>query len=266
MFKTVIKLLTNERRAHALLITLSNKIIPVYFSLGLDRVAHRFEHIFSVGGFRMVARLTLSDLLIVLTDFEPYVRAIFNPEEGQTVLDIGAHIGFYTLMAARQVGSTGKVIAVECDPSNFNMLKRNVDMNNFKNVITVNSALSDVDGYVKMYLAWDSALTTGDAKRHKQKHVRACVSLRSMKVDTLLNQLGIHYVNWMKIDVEGMEMQVLRGAARTLLQSPCIKIIIEISQENLREVLEYLQGFGFSVSCLFFNPPLPGYYYAKKGN
>ena len=260
MFKSFIELLVGERRAHTVLVNLlSNFIAPIYFSLGLDKWGWRFEHIVNISPNRMVVRFILSDLVLVLADWEPYVKRIFNPKEDQTVLDIGAHIGLYTLRAARAVGPNGKVIAVECDPSNFNILKRNISLNRLNNVILVDCALSDTDGYMNVYLSWDPLLTTTDVKRYKPRRIRRCASIRSMTVDTLLEQLGIHKIDWMKVDVEGAEMRVLRGAVRTIEKSKDLKLIVEISEENLKEVLEYLQKFGFSLSCLS-----RGYYYADK--
>src|SRR4030042_4007070 len=73
-------------------------------------------------------------------------------KEGDTVVDIGAHIGYYTLLAARIVGDTGKVYAFEPDPANHDVLVGNIKLNGFQNVVTVRKAISDKNGQIELYL------------------------------------------------------------------------------------------------------------------
>ncbi len=70
----------------------------------------------------------------------------------QTVIDLGANIGFFALLYARQVGSTGKVYAFEPGPSSFALLQKNIAINNYKNVICINKAVADVTKMGKIYL------------------------------------------------------------------------------------------------------------------
>ena len=72
--------------------------------------------------------------------------------EGDVVLDIGANIGYYTLLAARLVGPTGQVIAFEPDQTNFALLRKNVEANGYRNVVLVNKAVSDHNGTAELFL------------------------------------------------------------------------------------------------------------------
>ena len=65
----------------------------------------------------------------------------FIPNERDIVVDVGAHIGLYTIIASKRVGPNGKVIAIEADPSNFEMLNRNIQLNNLTNVLALNYAV-----------------------------------------------------------------------------------------------------------------------------
>jgi FkbM family methyltransferase len=64
-----------------------------------------------------------------MTRHEDVIIEYFRPKEGDMVVDIGAHIGRYTIIASKRVGANGKVIAIEANPSNFEMLKRNIQLN-----------------------------------------------------------------------------------------------------------------------------------------
>ncbi len=78
--------------------------------------------------------------------FESHIK------EGDVVLDLGANIGYFTLIAAKLVGVNGKVYAFEPDPTNFSFLKRNVEINNYKNVVCEQKAVSNENGKLKLFL------------------------------------------------------------------------------------------------------------------
>ncbi len=88
---------------------------------------------------------TISQELILSGKWEDYETELFkkNIKPGVTVVDIGAHIGYYTVIAAQLVGDKGKVYAFEPDPRNFKLLQRNVEANGYSNVVLVNKAVSD---------------------------------------------------------------------------------------------------------------------------
>jgi tRNA G37 N-methylase Trm5 len=75
-----------------------------------------------------------------LPGHEDQILARFTPKEGDTVIDIGAHIGRYTITSSKLVGNTGKVVAIEAGPDTFQILKRNVTLNNLTNVLPLNIA------------------------------------------------------------------------------------------------------------------------------
>jgi predicted methyltransferase len=80
--------------------------------------------------------------------YEPETSALMKRiiREGMTVFDLGAHVGYYTLLAAEQVGVTGHVFAFEPDPENYAVLIKNVELNGYKNVTFINMAISDMSG------------------------------------------------------------------------------------------------------------------------
>ena len=87
---------------------------------------------------------------------EIYLKNIYFHEiikEGMNIVDVGANIGAYTILAAEKVGKDGKVIAIEPEPRNYEQLLENIKLNNFQNVIPKNIALTDHEGFEKLSLS-----------------------------------------------------------------------------------------------------------------
>lgn len=164
--------------------------------------------------------------------------------KGMVVVDIGAYVGLYTCMAAEIVGSTGKVVAFEPDPNNFTVLTHNSSLNGFTNVILVQSAVSDKAGTAKLYIKHHGTVSSlqGDGD-----HVNIAVNT----LDRALDGLGVRKVDVIKIDVEGYEMNVLRGANNTINNNPDLIFIIASYHypEEKREVREFLEERGYQTNA-----------------
>ena len=89
---------------------------------------------------------------IVMTRHEDDIIERFLPEQGDIVVDIGAHMGRYTIIGSKRVGAQGKVVAIEAHPSNFEMLNRNIKLNQLTNVIPLNYAVYSKETKIKLYL------------------------------------------------------------------------------------------------------------------
>ena len=150
-----------------------------------------------------------------LPGHEGYILTKFTPKEGDIVVDIGAHIGRYTITSSKQVGNTGKVVAIEADPENFQLLKRNIALNKLTNVMPLNYAVFSERTKIKLYeqsasAKYNSIMLTRAAKTKNYVEVNADT------LDSILNLNGVNRVNWIKIDVEGAEFEVLKGSTKTL--------------------------------------------------
>lgn len=166
----------------------------------------------------------------------------FNLKKGETVLDAGANIGWYTLIMSRMVGKHGKVLAVEPDPSNFTVLERNIKDNSLENVSAFQVALSDRDGYSIMSIAklpTQHSLVESIDKARLQ-------TVKTMKLDTLLKTAKTARLDFAKVDVEGAEMQLLKGASVTLDSKP--EMIIESSKDAGAD--RFLQKLGYDVTWI----------------
>lgn len=168
-------------------------------------------------------------------------------EKDMVVVDVGAHIGVYAVIAAEKVGANGKVIAVEPEPKNQKRLIENIKINRFNNIIPVKAALSSRNGTEKLYISrhsTDHSLVNGNGH---------FVLVAVKTLDKLIEELKLKKVDLIKIDAEGMEMEILNGAENTLKNNPDIKIIVASyhypSQE--KEVQNFFKNKGFKTknSC-----------------
>ncbi|HZB99699.1 MAG TPA: FkbM family methyltransferase [Nitrososphaeraceae archaeon] len=170
-----------------------------------------------------------------LPGHEGHIVGRFTPKEGDIVIDIGAHIGRYTITSSKQVGNTGKVVAIEADPDNFELLKRNIALNNLTNVLPLNYAAFSTRTRIKLYeqsasAKYNSVMLTRAAKTKNYVEVNADT------LDSILKQNGINQVNWIKIDVEGAEYEVLKGSTE-MLSGENVSLLVEI--HNIEDPSHY---------------------------
>lgn len=170
--------------------------------------------------------------------YEPLTTSFLssNLREGDMAIDVGAHIGIHTIHMA----SIAKfVVAIEPERLNFSLLKRNIVLNNLKNVVAVPAALSDRDGSAELCVERSTGL-------HSLEPSADClrvVKVKTFTLDTLLKILGFSRVDLLKIDVEGHEFEVLKGARNTLANNPPRFIVIETWPTS--KALQMLQEIGY---------------------
>src|SRR5262249_5079594 len=136
--------------------------------------------------------------------------------EGMVFVDVGANIGYFTTLAARLVGRSGKVIAVEPEPRNYKLLRANIERNGLTNVQSFNCALGDGPGEAQLRRSvWNfgdhTISRTGGSGN-------AFVTVPIESADRLLKTAGVPAVHVVKIDVQGYEVHVQRGM-ETILTS-----------------------------------------------
>jgi FkbM family methyltransferase len=195
---------------------------------------------------RKIPNFLIEDMYASMTAQEEDIRKYFNPEKGDVIVDIGAAFGIYTLIASKRVGANGKVIAIEAHPDSFDMLNRNTKLNKLTNVTCLNYAVYSRKMKIKFY----SNYTIMSERVREEKMKEKFVEVNADTLDNLLQQngLGQGQVNWIKIDVEGAELEVLKGACNTLSISKDISLLIEIhGQDNYKPVIELLNSYNINV-------------------
>jgi FkbM family methyltransferase len=172
--------------------------------------------------------------------------------EGDIVIDVGANIGYYTLIFAQLVGKSGKVIAFEPEPKNFEILKKNVEINNYNNVILEPKIVSEKCGKMKLYVS-DSDIVAH--RIQKMDTLKNFVEVESVTLDDYLKKLNLDKkVNFIKIDVEGAEPNVLEGSNNILKKNDHLKIFTEFNREVVKnygtepkKMIDLLYGNGFKI-------------------
>jgi FkbM family methyltransferase len=164
--------------------------------------------------------------------FEAYERALFSRvlRPGMVVVDIGANIGLYTLIAAEKVGREGRVIAYEPDPSNFQNLLSNLKLNGFDHVDARPKAVADQSRSLRLYL---SQLHRGLHQIHPFEGEARYVDVPGVSLDEDLKE--IEKVNVIKMDVQGAECLALQGMQGLLSRSPNVCIFCEFWLEGIQK-------------------------------
>ena len=172
--------------------------------------------------------------------------------KGDVVIDIGANIGYYTLMFAKLVGDTGKIYSFEPDPRNFLILEKNIQINGYNNVILEKKAVSNKLGKSTLYVNENSA----GSSMHKPNNV---VNQIYVDLITLDNYFEVNAItpDFIKIDIEGYELNALKGMESILQSSDKTKIMIEYNPLTKKEFnsdpmdnLTFLSELGFKFKDL----------------
>ncbi len=179
---------------------------------------------------------------------EQFVNRIYEKHykirKGDTVIDVGANIGTFTVMAARKAGDSGRVVAIEPEKKNLKFLRKNIRANGLENVIIVPKGAWSSKTRKKLFLK-------GLGEHSLLRRTGKSAYVKMDRLDDILESLGIRNVDFIKMDVEGAESEVLKGADRTLggkmSMAVCGYHTID-GKPTHREIISILKGKGFSVS------------------
>ncbi len=147
----------------------------------------------------------------------------YLPQQGDLVIDGGAYQGVFTIVLSLLVGEKGKVISFEPDPFNFEKLKNNIQKHNLGNVVLINKGLFNKNCllYFKSYGNQSSHLLHYGAGifRHLIKKKAKLIDVNFVSIDSELKKLGIKKVNYIKMDIEGAEVEAVKGCKKVMKQN-----------------------------------------------
>jgi FkbM family methyltransferase len=184
---------------------------------------------------------------------------------GDIFYDIGANVGFFTVIGARLVGASGKVYAFEPVPENTAIIRRNIELNCFENVTVIEKAVSSCSSQGELLLARYSGGSTL-SKADIPSDLRGRVSIPIVAIDDLIAQNSLLPPNLVKIDVEGAELDVLKGMTKTIKAfRPIILYEIDASNANAFEQKQsilkaFMQELGYTLSELEDSYPEIGWF------
>ena len=185
----------------------------------------------------------------VEAEVQSALRDIVRP--GDIFFDVGANVGFFTILGARLVGPTGSVVAFEPQPDNREALLGNVALNAFSNVLVDPRAISNSSGTA--VLDWRN-LPTARLVQDSQQHTDRSVSVDTTSIDDFLLEHPSLAPRVIKIDVEGHEIDVIRGMKRTLVNHGPL-ILCEMHRTN-RELASELTAVGYQMRVIEKNVPV----------
>lgn len=169
--------------------------------------------------------------------------------EGDVFLDVGAHIGYYSILAARRVGPTGKVFAFEPVPANVARLRENVRLNDLRNIQVMERAVASRSGVARLFIpevqgesGWASFFRDGSP-----------VSVETVSIDEFVRAAAIQRIRLVKIDTEGAELEVLRGMTGTMSTAFSPAILLEVNpaalgvaKSTVGDLAGFVHGFGYA--------------------
>lgn len=192
-------------------------------------------------------------------------HAVVKP--GGTVVDVGANVGYFTALASRLVGASGRVFSVEPNPTCYRRLADMAARLPVANVRACPVALGERAGREVLYEP-PAAAGNLDSTMSPQPGARA-IDVACRTLDDCLEEWGVRAVDLLKIDVEGYEMRVFRGARRALRDRVIRRILCEVNEHWLwkqgtsgRELMQFLKEHGFHPPALPAPeavPPAPGH-------
>jgi FkbM family methyltransferase len=168
---------------------------------------------------------------------------------GMTFVDVGCNKGDFCLTASRLVGSSGRVLAFEPHPENCEWIRKSIAKNGYRNIELYELALSDSNGSAQLHLGEQSGHHTLLAGQLRQE--QGLIAVQTRILDDLLEETQFRGpIDAIKIDVEGADMHVLRGAQKTLLNNPGIVVFLDVHPQlgvDPAEVCAFLQDLGFGL-------------------
>ena len=156
-------------------------------------------------------------------DYEPCETrfCLSQLRDGDVALDIGANIGYYTLLFARRVGPRGHVFAFEPEPSNFALLTKNVQLNGYTNVTLVNKAVSDTNGRLRLFLSMGN---NADHRVYDSQDGRHSVEVESVRLDDHFAGFS-RAINFIKMDIQGAVLPAAQGMTSLLQKNPDVVLV-----------------------------------------
>ena len=190
------------------------------------------------------------DLLEDIYEKETMVlfKKILRP--GMVVVDVGAHIGYFTRIFSKFAGSNGNVYAFEADPENFKVLERNTNF--MPNVRRYPIAISDHSGTIDFYHCEEKAGCHSTLPNLPLDYKMKKISVDATDLDTVLEQAGVKHVDIIKMDIEGGEVAALKGMKKILEQKD-ITLIVEFAPAWIIAAGATPQGFLSEIASFGFN-------------
>jgi FkbM family methyltransferase len=180
---------------------------------------------------------------------EPLTTSLIEQlvKEGDTVIDIGAHVGHHSLIAARSTGPEGHVYAFDPQPYNCDRIARNASYNNFSQVSVICAAGGDFDGFINIPLQSESDRARLSLALDGPNDQNIYMETNVRRLDTFISDKKLKKIKLLKIDVEGFELEVLQGLGKEIqrVENIIFEMLDDSDKEKNRQIIEILENSGF---------------------
>ncbi len=180
-----------------------------------------------------------------------------NIKTGDTVFDIGANGGLYTIIAAHKVGPNGHVYAFEPGTKELDLLRHNIQKNKLSNVTIVDKVICDKVGTTKFGISKDGAMNSILETDHPSQDIERWEEIESITIDSFIHSNNIKKVNFIKIDVEGAESLVFNGIKTSFQVIKDAIFLFESSELNssyldcrVKDLIKNVGNMGFNIYYL----------------
>lgn len=188
----------------------------------------------------------ISEELFLFNTHEPFSTKVVmkNLREGMVCLDVGSNLGYYATLESKIVGKTGRVIAIEPSPVSFKYLEHNLALQNQSNYEAFNFACGKEDREVRFLITGKSNLNRVLKEGEKTSSDMNVVKVPVKKLDTFLKEKLLKKLDFLRMDVEGYEMQILEGAKESIGKfKPMIQIEVHLHKLGKNNTKKLLDGF-----------------------
>ena len=170
------------------------------------------------------------------------IENVVEANKGDVVADIGAFIGDTSIYFSRKVGDQGKVLAFEISPDSIEIGRKNMLANGGGNVEYINSAITDKNGYLQLSVNSTAISSTNSVLEITNEEQADSIKVKSTSLDSFCEENGI-VINFIKADIEGAEMSMLRGATRIIKKhSPTIAICLYHKKDDFWEIPSFIHS------------------------
>jgi FkbM family methyltransferase len=211
-----------------------------------------------INGYEMFLKQNdpgISTELSIFKSHEPLNTKIISSliKKGMTCVDIGGNIGYYVLLERKLIGSQGTLIAIEPEPQNFSCLNKNIKLHDFQNISTLNFACGEIDQVADFFVNKKSngcqVIRKDVPPPNPKKGTISQVEVK--KLDSVIEQSNLNSVDFIRMDAEGYELNILNGLKDTLKKfKPIISLELHVRQlglEGTRNFFSLMSSLNYEI-------------------
>jgi FkbM family methyltransferase len=217
------------------------------------------EHILKINGHKFATIPNdkgISEELLMFKTHEPLSTKLFETflKPGMTCLDVGSNIGYYVCLENQIIGKNGRIIAIEPSPINFKYLQKNVELQESKNIELHNFACGNREGKIDFLVSnrsnW-SRVASDDLIDAPPDAIIEKISIEIKKLDLFLQEKNLEKLDFVRMDVEGYESNILKGLEDTLrIFKPSLQIEVHLfilGNESTVNLLTFFENLGYEI-------------------